>query len=101
MGNFILKTKKKICSICQKGKDGREKWLSKYGEKPAQQQRTGTNTYGVMEKFLSFFLFLTHEISAHGAFVSFLRASFSGKWTYINITPESQNLTLGAPMERA
>lgn len=71
MGNFILKTKKKICSICQKGKDGREKWLSKYGEKPAQQQRTGTNTYDVMEKFLSFFLFLTHEISAHGAFVSF------------------------------
>lgn len=51
-----------------KGKDGREKLLSKYGEKPAQQQRTGTNTYGVMERFI---YFLTHEISVHGAFVSF------------------------------
>jgi hypothetical protein len=68
MDNFFLKTKKEDLFHLRKGKDGREKWLSKYGEKPAQQQRTGTNTYGVMERFL---YFLTHEISVHGAFVSF------------------------------
>ncbi len=95
MGNFFLKTKKKICSICQKEKTVVKNCWANMARNPRNSKGQG-QTHTVLWKSFSLFFGLTHEISAHGAFVSFFTSLIFGKMDVYKYYTGESKLDLGS-----
>ncbi len=71
MGNFCLKTKKKICSICQKEKTVVKNCWANMARNPRNSKGQGQTHTLLWKSFFIFFWFNSRNICTYGAFVSF------------------------------